>query len=441
MKQTFGPFLCKSALRNAVVFDAQRAETLRARGGQKIETTADLKALTCARCASEWLVRETDVAEQRRCPYCGASLCETKQLTTFYTLGAALSGVLRRDRALLRQPDALGEAMLALSPTLKKDVRIFTRMLSARYVGRAQAILDREDAEEQAAALREALVGEEGLSELWADKICAALDEASALLRHPGTPELVHATVRSLPAPEKKQPAAPEKKQPAAPAKKQATHPRRGPAGKEPPKFQIVDGVLLQYRGADVNVVVPEGVREIARNVFYMCSDLQSVTLPSTLETIGEQAFYACVSLESVRFSSLGLKSIGEAAFFNCGSLKDFLIPASVREIGARAFEYCASLEAVMLPPDLTELRACTFAGCKGLRKAWFQSCKVSVIRSGAFKNCTSLETVLFGRWLKQIEAGVFEHCTGLKTVTVKAMVTKIDPNAFVDVSPEVRYY
>ena len=185
MKQTFGPFLCKSALRNAVVFDAQRAETLRARGGQKIETTADLKALTCARCASEWLVRETDVAEQRRCPYCGASLCETKQLTTFYTLGAALFGVLRRDRALLRQPDALGEAMLALSPTLKKDVRIFTRMLSARYVGRAQAILDREDAEAQAAALREALVGEEGLSELWADKICAALDEASALLRHP----------------------------------------------------------------------------------------------------------------------------------------------------------------------------------------------------------------------------------------------------------------
>ena len=48
--------------------------------------------------------------------------------------------------------------------------------------------------------------------------------------------------------------------------------------------FEIQDGVLVKYRGAGGDVVIPEGAESIGDGVFYGCSSLTSVLQPPLRE-------------------------------------------------------------------------------------------------------------------------------------------------------------
>lgn len=41
-------------------------------------------------------------------------------------------------------------------------------------------------------------------------------------------------------------------------------------------------------------IIIPEGVREIASYAFYGCSSLEKLTIPETVNIIGEYAFENC---------------------------------------------------------------------------------------------------------------------------------------------------
>ncbi len=49
--------------------------------------------------------------------------------------------------------------------------------------------------------------------------------------------------------------------------------------GPESKDFQIEDGILIKYTGKGGDVVVPNGVTEIALGAFEECSSLTSVTM------------------------------------------------------------------------------------------------------------------------------------------------------------------
>ena len=61
--------------------------------------------------------------------------------------------------------------------------------------------------------------------------------------------------------------------------------------------FLIENGVLTAYIGGGGDVVIPEGVTEIAENTFKNAKTITSLTLPSTLRVIGDSAFYSCSGL------------------------------------------------------------------------------------------------------------------------------------------------
>ena len=101
-------------------------------------------------------------------------------------------------------------------------------------------------------------------------------------------------------------------------------------------------------------VIIPEGVLEINRSMFYDCVNLKKVTLPSTLQVIQDYAFAGCIRLETVDFRKLGsLQRIGNHAFDGCKSMKKVVLSESIREIGNAAFADCGVLEKfVLLKPD-----------------------------------------------------------------------------------------
>ena len=176
--------------------------------------------------------------------------------------------------------------------------------------------------------------------------------------------------------------------------------------------FDIEDGILVEYHGSDEHVVIPDGVTEIADEVFDGCSSLVSVTLPDTLTVIGGSAFAECSNLSQINIP-FGVTSIGDMAFISCTSLRSIVIPDSVTEIDEMAFDGCTSLRSVTLSNSLT------------------------VIMPRIFFECTSLESVTIPASVKEIRKFAFSNCTSLSTVIIPDSVTEISEYTFHE-SPSV---
>lgn len=73
--------------------------------------------------------------------------------------------------------------------------------------------------------------------------------------------------------------------------------------------FDIVDCVLVDYLGDDDDVVVPDGVEEIASGAFSGTA-IKSVSIPDTVSTIGRDAFFDCKNLTEINVSPRLLRII-----------------------------------------------------------------------------------------------------------------------------------
>ncbi len=116
--------------------------------------------------------------------------------------------------------------------------------------------------------------------------------------------------------------------------------------------FEIVDGVLLSYRGNERRVVVPDGVTAIGPQAFrYGNPDVEEIVLPDSVRTIGIYAFSNCASLRTVTLPE-GLTVIDEMAFRGCKALASIDLPESLEVLGAGAFLDCTSLKWITTAVD-----------------------------------------------------------------------------------------
>lgn len=102
--------------------------------------------------------------------------------------------------------------------------------------------------------------------------------------------------------------------------------------------FEIENGVLTEYQGKDVDVIVPEGVREIGEGAFWRC-DVESVRLPQ--------------GIRAIRLPE-GLKRI-EADCFSGTELTEIVIPEGVRVIRDHAF---SGVREVTLPQRVRVIKS-----------------------------------------------------------------------------------
>ena len=165
---------------------------------------------------------------------------------------------------------------------------------------------------------------------------------------------------------------------------------------------------LVECDKATANLVIPDGVTDIAEDAFKGCTILKRVTIPGSMKKISDHALQDCTSIESVTISD-NVEEIGLAAFKNCTSLKEITIPDGVKTIGEDAFRGCTSIKSVELPDSL------------------------KTIVDGAFMECSSLASVKIPDGIKEIDANVFSNCTALSSVTIPKSVTEIGVSAFMD--------
>ena len=216
--------------------------------------------------------------------------------------------------------------------------------------------------------------------------------------------------------------------------------------------FQIKDGVLVNYKGHDSdllipngvtrigayslssaywglkNVRIPEGVTEIGKGAFYGCKDLECISLPDSLKSIEEKALQS-TSLRKVNIPH-GITTIDGAVFFGCDKLKEINIPDGVENIGGFAFSCCYSLESAVIPGSVRNIGKDAFGSCRSLKYVTINN-GVKVIGEEAFHGCRSLESITIPESVKHIGRSAFYECDSLKTVMILGESCDIERNAF----------
>ena len=151
-----------------------------------------------------------------------------------------------------------------------------------------------------------------------------------------------------------------------------------------PADFEIVGGVLKKYKGAAVDVVVPDGVIEIGTKAFHNLIYLQSVRLPRGVKTIGNNAFSYCRNLRAVELPDT-LETIQSEAFWACEKLKDISLPQGLKLIGGSAFSHCKSLESIVIPDSVETICTTNITWGSGSRDVdW------------CFRDCDSLTHITY---------------------------------------------
>lgn len=108
------------------------------------------------------------------------------------------------------------------------------------------------------------------------------------------------------------------------------------------------NGVLIDYIGDSLDVVVPEGVLRIGA-AFTDRKDITSITLPQGLLYISKKCFENCSQLKGITLPDT-LLEIEHRAFDGCKGITELIIPDSVITINEGAFAGMCNLEKVTAP-------------------------------------------------------------------------------------------
>ena len=147
---------------------------------------------------------------------------------------------------------------------------------------------------------------------------------------------------------------------------------------------------------------INENTKIILYNAFQSCNNLTSMEIPSSVEHIGLYAFTACTHLKNINVdeNNLHYKSIDgnlytkdgkELIQYAIGKGTTFEIPNGVEIIKSNAFRGCSSLTKVIIPNTVTCIEDYAFTWCKNLKSIVIPS---SVINMGCevFKHSSSVE-------------------------------------------------
>ena len=216
-------------------------------------------------------------------------------------------------------------------------------------------------------------------------------------------------------------------------------------------EFVIENGVLKRYKGLSHHVIIPDGVisigefafsaglesitipnsvKSISKNAFYLCLGLTSIIIPDSVTTVGEKAFADCKDLKKVTIGN-GVTSIGESAFCNCRGLGSVTIGNRVTSIGEGAFYNCENLTEITIPNSVISIGDEAFYGCSSLIKAIIPN-SVTEIGYGVFSDCRILTFVtMIGNSVISIEDDAFRGCMGLVSIALPDSLKNIGNNAF----------
>ncbi len=192
--------------------------------------------------------------------------------------------------------------------------------------------------------------------------------------------------------------------------------------------FIISGTTLMQYRGNEEKVVVPDGITIIGEKAFADNEAIGRVILPDSIREICSEAFSDCLLLQTINIPE-GLEYIGKSAFENCAKLIRADLPESLTTIEQSVFNRCRKLKEVLFGCNLNEIGAFAFFACNLLKNINLPQ-ELTGIGDMAFYQCFSLKEITLPESLNKLGNNVFT-ASGLKSATISCDLTKCGTDIF----------
>ena len=256
--------------------------------------------------------------------------------------------------------------------------------------------------------------------------------------------------------------------------------------------YQIKEGVkTIKFGAAQLaktihEIVVPSGV-EYIEGAAFVNSSLSSIKLPLTLRPLDSDIFCGCNNLQSIVIPE-GTKALYEkmmpkyidklveekdtnnystkineedfetawvdesGVMYSADRKRLLKAPKDIEEYSIKegtkvicngfsskyewgrnvtgAFKNCTSLQSLSIPDSVTKIGNVAFEGCSSLTNLYIPN-SVNQIGPGAFCNCRNLNVVNLPYNLNEIAVETFEGCVSLKTILIPYKVNKIGRCAF----------
>ncbi|MBP5443753.1 MAG: leucine-rich repeat domain-containing protein [Treponema sp.] len=150
--------------------------------------------------------------------------------------------------------------------------------------------------------------------------------------------------------------------------------------------------------------VLSPDMKTLGKESFAFCSSMYRLVIPEGLQTVEGDVFEACTSLTEIEVSSRN-------KYF--ASKNGVLTDKTQRSLVA----WPSAAGDVVLPETIQLLSDYCFAGCSELSSVVMSG--VKTVKPFAFKDCVSLNKVVFSSALELIDKNVFEHCSLLEDIVI----------------------
>lgn len=214
-------------------------------------------------------------------------------------------------------------------------------------------------------------------------------------------------------------------------------------------------------------VTLPESLTTISNNAFSDCSKLTSIDIPNKVTKLNDNTFSNCSSLKNVSIGS-GCNSISTTAFINAYAIDkitveednknftaidgviynkdkttlvlypknregEFVVPDTVTTIADYAFDNSPNITKVTIGENVKSVGTGAFRNCKSLETVIFEDSDTvqKTIGDYAFNNCPVLSTVVFGNAVKSIKNEAFTVCKSIESLEFPDSLESIGVGAF----------
>lgn len=150
-----------------------------------------MKKIKCLTCNEIWYIEDDQTEKQCVCPYCGKDLkkkIDKFSLDAIDTLDKIIfSAISQYGLEIIKNSGKITSFLMDMAgdtADLKKDVRIFSKALNVYGDDIYVIFLNNKPFEEKLKKLRYSLMEDEGMSDVWADKICSVIVESKKRLNN-----------------------------------------------------------------------------------------------------------------------------------------------------------------------------------------------------------------------------------------------------------------
>ncbi len=182
---------------------------------------------------------------------------------------------------------------------------------------------------------------------------------------------------------------------------------------------------------------IPDSVKKIETEAFYVCPELTAVTMGKNVEVIGLQAFYSCEKLTALVLGD-SVRQIGDEAFAFCTELAEVRIGKGVEAIGELAFDYNGKLSGIWVdegnPNFSSDEHGALFDKAKTrlikapqtLADEYIIPQTVTQIDAAALRDCAELRSLVLPEGLKSIGDNAFAYCERLSDIAFPDSIIRI---------------